>query len=282
MSPPASGSRRKQDIAAGFSRSARTYDQRAAPQQWAAQRLLAGIGSDEVQLPAGPVLEIGCGTGGLSAGLVQLLPEREIWFTDLSARSLEACRQRLGAGPRTPRLHWEVMDGETGPIRSGHALVASGMALHWIADWQGALRRWLAALRPGGMLACSFQEARSFPEWRAQCRRLGLTCTANPFPALEQVQDCLAAAGMEGRCWAAEEGWYHGSAREFFHSLKQTGTATSLTGGSLGAGAFRRLLRAWDQSCPEGVEVQVSCGFAVVRRSSGDRPEGHHLGADWR
>lgn len=254
---------RKERIARGFARSAAAYDQHAWPQQRAAQVLLAEVEHWSAHLPPGPVLEIGCGTGGLSGGLARLLPQREIWFTDLSAALLDACRQRLGtAGPNAERLHWEVMDGETGPARSGYALIVSGMALHWFADWAGALQRWLGALGSGGVLMCSFQEAQSFPEWREQCRRLELPCTANPFPALQQVQKVLGG----GRCWAQEERWEYESARAFFRSLKDTGTATSLEGGALGAGAFRRLLRAWDQACPAGVEVRVRCGFAVAQQ----------------
>jgi malonyl-CoA O-methyltransferase len=257
---------RKERIARNFSRRAATYDQQARPQRRAAQELLGELERQLPGLPEGPVLEIGCGTGELSEGLARLLPEREIWFTDLSAVALEFCRRRVGGGPRAERLRWEVMDGESGPARTGYALIASGMALHWLAGWQGAVRRWLGALGPGGLLACSFQEADSFPEWRAQCRRLGLPCTANPFPALDQMRALLAAAGAEGRCWAVEELRRCDSAQGFFRSLRETGTATSLAGATLGAGAFRRLLRAWDQDCPEGVEVRGWIGCAVVRK----------------
>lgn len=255
--------RRKERIARSFARSAATYDQQARPQQRAAQVLLAQVEHWSAHLLPGPVLEIGCGTGGLSEGLARLLPQREIWFTDLSAALLDTCRQRLGVvGLDAERLHWEVMDGETGPARSGYALIVSGMTLHWFADWAGALQRWMGALCPGGVLMCSFQETESFPEWREHCRRLALPCTANPFPALGQVQQALDG----GYCWAQEEVGRYASARAFFHSLKDTGTATSLGGEALGVGAFRRLLRAWDQACPGGVEVRVRCGFAVAQR----------------
>ena len=255
----------KDRIAGNFARSASTYDLHAQAQQRAAQALLAEVERQRQHLPPGPVLEIGCGTGGLSEGLARLLPEREIWFTDLSGELLAWCRRRLGdGGPQGERLHWEVLDGEAGPLRSGYALVASGMALHWCADWAGALRRWLEALRPGGWLACSFQEAASFPEWRAQCLCLGLPCTANPFPSLEQVQQVLA--GQPGRCWAQEERGRYASPWDFFRSLKDTGTATSLRGDHLGAGDFRRLMRAWDRACPAGVELSGQIGYAAVQR----------------
>lgn len=252
----------KERITRNFARSAATYEQQALPQQRAAQVLLAEVEGWSTRLPEGPVLEVGCGAGGLSEGLARRWPEREIWFTDLSPDLVEACRQRLGNGPNAERLHWQVMDGEIGPERGGYALIISGMVLHWFADWAGALQRWMGALQPGGALMCSFQEAESFPEWREQCRRLGLSCTANPFPALQQVQELLGG----GCCWMQEEVGRYTSARAFFRSLKETGTATSLGGEALGAGAFRRLLRGWDQICPTGVEVRVRIGYAVVRR----------------
>ena len=266
MSRPELDAQRKERIARNFARSVATYDQQARPQQWAAQVLLAEVEAHRPPPPAGPVLEIGCGTGGVSEGLARQWPEREIWFTDLSARVLDACRQRLARDSAAERLHWEVMDGETGPSRGEYALIASGMALHWFADWPAVCRRWVGALRPGGVLAFSFQEAGSFPEWRAQCRQLGLPCTANRFPSQQEVEQVLAGQPVQGRCWAEEELERYPSAWAFFRSLKETGTATSIAGETLGAGAFRCLLRAWDRACPGGVEVRARCGFAVVRR----------------
>lgn len=255
----------KRQVEKNFSRAAATYDQHARQQRLAAERLLREAGG--AALVEGPVLEIGCGTGLLSEGLARLLPRREILFTDLSPEMLGVCRQRVlaGCGPQ-PRFAWQVLDGERLAAAGCYALIVSGFALHWFQDVEGAWQRLVQALRPGGLLLCSYQGEGSFPQWRAQCARLGLQCTANPLPSPWRLQRALAGLPARARFWQQQVELRYASARDFFRSLKCTGASTCLGGARLAPAQFRRLLAAWDESCPEGVEVTAQiCGAAVER-----------------
>ena len=42
------------------------------------------------------IVELGCGTGNLSSLLVDRFPDSKIHFVDLSAESIQECKQRLG------------------------------------------------------------------------------------------------------------------------------------------------------------------------------------------
>ncbi|MBI2504390.1 MAG: methyltransferase domain-containing protein [Candidatus Latescibacteria bacterium] len=257
----------KERLARNFSRAAPTYDQHAPCQRLAAGELLRQAERLQAVLAEGPALEIGCGTGQLSGGLARLFPERELLFADLSPAMLEICRARVeeACGP-APYRQWQVLDGEQLPARPQYALIASGFALHWCAQWAKVWQRWVRALRPGGWLLCACQGEGSFPEWEAQCRRLDLPCTANPLPRLESLQQGLAGWPVEAQFWEQEMSLRYADALEFFRSLKRAGVATKLCGTGLTSAQFRRLLGAWDAACPAGIEITVRTCYAMVKR----------------
>lgn len=256
----------RQQIERRFSRSAPLYDQYAGTQRLAAGELLREARRLGEALVEGPVLEIGCGTGLLSLGLADCFPRRELVFTDLSAAMVATCRARLAAATPRPRLSWQVLDGEAVQAEGQYALIVSGLALHWFQDLEATWQRLVRALRPGGWLLCSYQGDGSFPQWQAQCARLGLPCTANPLPAWPRLQQLLEHWPVATRFWQQEVAWRYPGARDFFRSLKRTGASTCLRGERLTPAQFRRLLREWDRSCPAGVEVTVQIHYAAVQR----------------
>ncbi|HEX4095209.1 MAG TPA: methyltransferase domain-containing protein, partial [Caulobacteraceae bacterium] len=78
-----------------FDAAAETYDAAAPVQRAVAARLAEKIAA--LPLPPKPrILEIGCGTGFLTAALRERLPGGEWLITDISPRMLDACRARIG------------------------------------------------------------------------------------------------------------------------------------------------------------------------------------------
>lgn len=99
-------------------------------------------------VPAPRVVDLGCGTGELTAGLARTLGPVELLGLDQDAAMLAE------ALPRT-----------RGPLRFGCAdigafaqpghwdIVLSNAALQWVPGHAAVLARWAASLRPGGQLA---------------------------------------------------------------------------------------------------------------------------------
>ena len=94
------------------------------------------------------IVDLGCGTGKLTALLHERLHARETVGVDRSARMLEAAGTGAPAG-----LRFEVGTIEAFDARRGYDLIFSNAAFHWVEDHDALIPRLAAALEPGGQLA---------------------------------------------------------------------------------------------------------------------------------
>ena len=123
---------------------AHTYDRSSQPQQaWASEVLarLQGIAKDAT------VMDVGCGTGRVTEGLLALVPEGRVLAIDASADMVELARRRLGDRAQVwceDALDLDLDD----PVDA----IVSTATLHWISDHDRLWRRLARALRPGGVL----------------------------------------------------------------------------------------------------------------------------------
>ncbi len=227
--------RRKERIAGAFSASAGAYDAVADVQWMVSDRLAQRIAAALAPAPA-RILEIGCGTGFLSARLKDLYPEAALTLTDISASMLERCRGRLGDGPV-----YRVLDGERPEgLEGGFDLIASSLAVQWFVDLGDGLARLARLLAPGGRLMFATLGAKTFREWRAAHAALRLECGTPTYPAPEE----LPWPPGYGHA-VADELLLHPYAdgADFVRSLKALGAGEPAPGHQpLSPGAFRRLL----------------------------------------
>ena len=93
-------------------------------------------------------VDLGCGTGELTALVAERLRCAEMVGVDNSPGMLEAAEQFAGAGVR-----FERGDIAAWTADPEYHVVFANAALHWVPDHPAVLRRWTAALRPGGQLA---------------------------------------------------------------------------------------------------------------------------------
>lgn len=231
-------------IALSFARAAQSYDANSAPQRHAAARLAELIAAEP--LPAAPrVLELGCGTGHLTAELHRRLAgavpgdttTHNFFCSDIAAPMVAACRARLPGG------HYFVMDGERPAVCGGFDLVCANLTAQWFRDLPQTLARLAGLLAPGGLLALSTLGAESFREWRAAHAALGLRPGTHPFVDAAR----LRASFPTGRLAIDEEQFVEraDAALELPQRLRAIGAATPVAGHRpLSAGQLRRVLRA--------------------------------------
>jgi tRNA (cmo5U34)-methyltransferase len=142
--------------------------------------VLGLVGGDGIRR----VLDLGAGTGLLSAEIVAAFPGASVELLDASEPMLAEARQRLGAA--VGAVHVADM-ARVGGIRfSGHYdAVVSALAIHHLehADKRALMARVFDVLRPGGVFVNAEQVSAPAPglteiyesRWADECRALGAT-----------------------------------------------------------------------------------------------------------
>jgi len=93
------------------------------------------------------VLDAGCGTGRVTAALVERLPRGHVVAVDGSPSMVEQARERLG--PDVEVFTADLLELELdAPVDA----ILSTATFHWIGDHDRLFERLFAALRPGGRI----------------------------------------------------------------------------------------------------------------------------------
>jgi len=99
----------------------------------------------------GRCADLGCGSGELTAAVTERLEIAEMLGVDSSDAMLQQARRDVG--DRDPRLRFARGDIAQWTGRADHDLVIANASLQWVADHRAVLKRWWAAVAPGGQLA---------------------------------------------------------------------------------------------------------------------------------
>jgi trans-aconitate 2-methyltransferase len=122
------------------------YHQISAPQQAWGRRVL-----DRLPLAGNElVLDVGCGTGRVTAELARRVPDGRVVGMDRSPAMLETAAAWLKA--HAPGTTLVLADAAALPFCRAFDAVFSGATFHWIPDHAALFRSIVAALKPGGRL----------------------------------------------------------------------------------------------------------------------------------
>src|SRR5262245_49731546 len=123
----------------------------------------------------GRCVDLGCGTGELTAEVTQRLGIEEMVGVDSSDAMLNAAREAVGSSD--DRLRFARGDVGKWSGRGDHDLVIANASLQWVADHPGVLARWWTALSSGGQLAVQVPANADHPSHRI----VNLVATTEPF-----------------------------------------------------------------------------------------------------
>jgi trans-aconitate 2-methyltransferase len=112
--------------------------------------------------PPARCVDLGCGTGELTASVAHRLGCEEMVGIDSSASMLAAAQPHASA-----HLRFERGDIGRWTAPGDHDLVLSNAALHWVPDHPRVLAQWVAALAPGGQLAVQMPANPEHPSHQA-------------------------------------------------------------------------------------------------------------------
>jgi trans-aconitate 2-methyltransferase len=206
------------------------------------------------------VVDLGCGTGDLTALLAERWPAARVVGLDASPEMLDLARARH------PGIEWVRADLAGWRAQDPVDLVFSNAALHWLDGHEQLLPRLIDALAPGGVLAVQMPRNFAAPSHRA------ISEAAEAGPWRERLRSLVRVEPV----WAPER--YHRllrplSARlevwetEYLHLLEGPDPVFEWVSGT----ALRPLMSALEE--PEraafGAAVRERLAMAYPRESDG-------------
>lgn len=250
----------KQGIRRNFARRAASYDRHAGVQRRMARNLLARV--QEALPPPPRILEIGCGTGYLTALLRQVYPRAQLVALDLDSALIDQARRRLGPDSL---VSWLVADGEAF-IRGGFDLIISNATFQWFTHPGAALESQAQALAPGGCLAFSTLGPRTFKELDASLVEAAQALNvprmpeipARSFNTLRKWEALLEQAGFS-RVQSAREilEAHFPNVPEFLKALKALG-ATNPRPRAFSPRLLNALIRAYESRFRQNGSIPVT------------------------
>jgi trans-aconitate 2-methyltransferase len=185
---------------------ARTYDRVSSPQVEMAREVLKRLElrGDE------SVLDAGCGSGRVTALLLDLLPEGRVVAADAAPSMVAETRRRFEGEDRVDVL--EPVDLVRLRVDEPVDAVFSNAVFHWIADHAALFARLHDALRPGGRLSAQCGGRGNIDRFRRLADEVAaeapyaehMTDFVGPwnYAGPEETEERLRAAGFhEVRCW---------------------------------------------------------------------------------
>ncbi len=218
----------KRKVVERFSLTALDYERHAQLQKLVAARLASFF----PKLEHPDILEIGCGTGYLTAHLLAHYPGAVCEITDLSQAMLDQCAQNFRDHKH---LQFGLMDGERPDLGKRYDLIATSMTPQWFTQPANSLARLRGLLKPRGVLLYSTIGPDLFPQWRSVLRELGLPC------GLVEPGDLPGVIDEEIHQMRFESGV------QFLQNLKVTGASMPRPGYlALSAGELRSAIRLFE------------------------------------
>lgn len=241
------------DVARMFSRAAETYDRGASLHRHVAA-MIAGQLPEAVEVGAGPVLELGSGTGVLTGLLLRRYPSAVLHAVDVAPGMVQCLREQFLGDSRVQCIHG---DARTFRASRPYRLVASSSALHWAVPIGVTMRNIHALTAEGGRFCAALMMAGTLAELHAVRSRVA----PGKLPPVRLVDEGTLLTAMEGAGFLLEEvrsevvHARYASAQDFLQTIHAQG----LTGGDVSRGAapltrgeIRRIIEEYDRDFRDG------------------------------
>jgi trans-aconitate 2-methyltransferase len=169
---------------------AASYDRLAAPMTSRGVELL-----DRLELRGDEtVVDAGCGTGQVTAALLERLPGGRVLALDASQAMLDGAARRFAGDPRVELVRADL-EREL-PVDGPVDAIVSTSTLHWVHGHGALFARFAAVLAPGGMLLAEYGGAGNIASVLAVLHALGHD--EHPWTFAEPAEELehLRAAGF--------------------------------------------------------------------------------------
>jgi len=249
----------KQTLARNFSHAASTYDAWATAQARIAAALLDWL---PAKLHPSRMIDLGCGTGMLSALLLGRYRDAALLGIDLAGGMVDHCRQHWAKEARAVFTIGDAEDPAHVSARNRPDLVACSSTSHWFHNPAATLAMWAAALAPGGTLAVASLVEGSLPELtRASQRAIGRSLLGPTFISEAMLKALAGKLSLDIlHCSVDDVICRYADARLALRSFRQVGAIFHGQRGhtTLGPTAMRKILAAYTDAALEHGRVSVT------------------------
>jgi len=170
------------------------------------------VGEEEIG-----VLDLGAGTGLLSAMVADRFPRARVTLLDFSTEMLEVARRRFGpSSSGESRFEFRVADYSEEALPEGREVIVSALSIHHLGDREKRMlfRRVYEALPGGGVFVNADQVAGETPEaeashqeeWLRRVREAGVG-EEDLAASLERTKQDKNAPLASQMAWLAEAGF---------------------------------------------------------------------------
>ena len=236
----------RQRVRAAFSRAARGYEQTAVLQQQVGDLLLERLAL--LETPPQRVLDVGAGTGRLTAQLKKRLPRSEVIALDLAMGMLRQAKRNAGWWRPFRRV---AGDAQALPFADGSMdLLISNLCLQWCPDLRAVWHEFRRVLKPGGWLLFTSFGPDTLKELRAAWHAADERPHVHVFLDMHDVGDGVLAQGFVNPMFDTERYTLeYTEVNEVMRELKAIGAGNALSGrarGLTGKSAYARMLAAYE------------------------------------
>ncbi|NQT22484.1 MAG: malonyl-ACP O-methyltransferase BioC [Candidatus Omnitrophica bacterium] len=176
-------------IERNFSKHAKEYDRYSTVQNLCAKRLVKDINYEGFR----KILDVGCGTGNLTALLLNKFPLAQIKAIDISKGMIKVAKNKLSG----KRITFAVADGESICFKERFDLISSNASFQWFENLQKALSIYKRLLSKGGLIIFSIFGPNTFCELSSSLSELlgkEVKIQAHSFTEKGQIKEMLRAS----------------------------------------------------------------------------------------
>ncbi len=186
----------KRLIRESFNRAAAGYDEVAILQREVGKRLLERL--ELIKLQPQRIVDVGAGTGLLSAELAQRYTSCEVISLDLATNMLNKARQRLNIKARWfGKQRFLCADADHLPLPDNSVdMIFSNFAIQWCSDLDQTFSEFQRVLKPGGLLLFTTFGPDTLKELRQAWRTVDDDIHVNSFIDMHDIGDALLRAGL--------------------------------------------------------------------------------------
>lgn len=141
------------------------------------------------------VLDAGCGTGEVTATVLERLPRGRVVALDGSRQMLGAARERFAGDPRVSFVQADL-DAPLPLERDSVDAIVSTSTFHWVRDHDALFRNLAAVLRPDGQLVVDCGGAGNIDAVPRALRELGFDELPWTYAGVEETEARLRTAGF--------------------------------------------------------------------------------------